>query len=125
MIQVFDPTENVSSADNQQERLPKNQEYLKWYLAGFADGEGCFSVTIHRKPKAKLKWVIDPLFQVYQHKDNSKVLWIYKKILKCGYVSTKGGNPSCYVYCVDKIQDLIEKVFPFFETHPLFGEKHQ
>ncbi len=38
-------SENVSSADNQQERVPRDVEDLKWYLAGFVDGEGCFSVT--------------------------------------------------------------------------------
>ena len=118
-------TENVLSADNQQERVPKNIEYLKYYLTGFADGEGCFSIAISRHKCAKFGWKIDPLFQVYQHKDNSYVLFLYKEILQCGYVSTKGGNPSCYVYCVDKIQTLINVVIPFFESYPLIGEKYQ
>lgn len=117
-------TENALSADNQQERFPKNSECLKYYLAGFADGEGCFSISICRHKFARLKWKIDPLFQVYQHKDNAKILYIFKKILKCGYVSKKGGNPSCFVYCVDKTQELIEVIIPFFERHPLLGEKY-
>ena len=113
------------SADYQQERVPKNREYLKWYLAGFADGEGCFSISIQRSKSAKFRWLFNPLFQVYQHKDNSNVLFIYKDVFKWGYVSTKGGNPSCYVYCVDKIQDLIDYVIPFFTSYPLLGEKYQ
>ncbi len=64
-------TYNASSADNQQERVPKNIDNLKYYLAGFTDGEGSFSVTICKSKYAKLRWKIDPLFQVYQHKDNS------------------------------------------------------
>ena len=117
-------TENASSADNQQERVPKNLEYLKYYLAGFVDGEGSFSVTICKSKFARLRWKIDPLFQVYQHKDNSTILYIFKDVFQCGYVSKKGGNPSCFVYCIDKMQQLLETVIPFFETYPLVGEKH-
>jgi len=118
-------SENVSSADNQQERVPESVENLKWYLAGFADGEGCFSVAISKHKYAKWGWKIDPLFQVYQHKDNSRVLYLYKDVLVCGYVSKKGGNPSCYIYCVDKIADILDKVTPFFLQHPLVGEKYK
>lgn len=118
-------SENVSSADNQQERvLSSTSENLKWYLAGFADGEGCFSVAVCKHKCAKWGWKIDPLFQVYQHKDNSKVLYVYKEILGCGYVSEKGGNPVCFVYCVDKLSDIMYRVVPFFEQYPLIGEKY-
>lgn len=117
-------THNASSADNQQERVPKNRDSLNYYLAGFVDGEGSFSVTICKSKYAKLRWKIDPLFQVYQHKDNSWILHIFKDVFECGYVSEKGGNPSCHVYCVDNIRQLLEKVIPFFEKYPLIGEKH-
>ena len=117
-------TYNATSADNQQERVPKNQDNLKYYLAGFVDGEGSFSVTICKSKFAKLRWKIDPLFQVYQHKDNSKILHIFKDVFECGYVSEKGGNPNCHVYCVDNIRDLLAVVIPFFEKYPLVGEKY-
>jgi hypothetical protein len=117
-------TYNASSADNQQERVPKKLDNLKYYLAGFVDGEGSFSVTICKSKYARLRWKIDPLFQVYQHKDNSRILHIFKDVFKCGYVSEKGGNPSCHVYCVDSIRDLLGIVIPFFEKYPLVGEKY-
>src|SRR3989344_7260550 len=117
-------TYNATSADNQQERVPKNQDNLKYYLAGFVDGEGSFSVTISKSKFARLRWKIDPMFQVYQHKDNSKILHIFKDVFKCGYVSEKGGSPSCHVYCVDSTRDLLGTVIPFFEDYPLVGEKY-
>ncbi len=40
-------------------------------------------------------------------------------------MSEKGGNPSCFVYCVDKIKDLISVIIPFFDMYPLVGEKYQ
>lgn len=115
--------ENASSADNQQERVPRNSENLKHYLAGFADGDGCFSINVHRSKNMRLGWNIDPLFQVYQHKDNSEILHLFKGVLGCGYVSKKGGNPTCHVYCVDNTKDLVSKVIPFFESYPLIGRK--
>ena len=99
-------------------------ERIGHYLAGFADGEGSFSVTICKSKYAKLRWKIDPLFQVYQHKDNSRILHVFKDVFECGYVSEKGGNPSCHVYCIDSIRDLLGKVIPFFEKYPMVGEKH-
>jgi hypothetical protein len=117
-------SENVSRADNQQERVPKDVENLKYYLAGFVDGEGCFSVTICKNKYTSLRWKMDPLFQVYQHKDNSRVLYIFKDVFNCGYVSKKGGNPSCYVYCVDRISDILDRVIPFFDKYHLVGEKY-
>ena len=118
-------TKNVSSTDHQQERIPKDRNNLNYYLSGFVDGEGCFTVSTHRSlTKTRFGWNIDPFFQVYQHKDNSRILFLFKETLGCGYVSTKGGNPSCYVYCVDKIQDLLSVIIPFFERYPLVGEKY-
>lgn len=116
-------SDKALNAGNQQERVPKDSENLCYYLAGFVDGEGSFTVTIHRHP-TRFGWVIDPIFQVYQHKDNAFILYIFKKTFGCGYVSEKGGNPSCFVYCVDKIQQLQDIVIPFFERYPLIGEKY-
>jgi len=110
-------------AGNQQERVPKDSESLHYYLTGFVDGEGSFSISVHRHP-TRFGWVIDPMFQVYQHKDNAFILYIFKKTFQCGYVGTKGGNPNCYVYCVDNTKQLIGRIIPFFEQYPLIGEKH-
>lgn len=110
-------------AGNQQERVPKDSESLHYYLTGFVDGEGSFSISVHRHP-TRFGWVIDPMFHVYQHKDNAFILYIFKKTFQCGYVSTKGGNPNCYVYCVDNTKQLIGRIIPFFEQYSLIGEKH-
>lgn len=116
----------MTSADNQQERVPKDRVNLNYYLAGFVDGGGSFTVSIRNTgAKRRFGWTIDPFFQVYQHKDNSRILFIFKEVLSCGYVSKKGGNPSCFVYCVDKMDDLLSTIIPFFDTYPLVGEKYQ
>lgn len=119
-------TDKDMGADNQQERVPKDRVNLSHYLAGFVDGEGSFTISIHRvKSNHRFGWVIDPFFQVYQHRDNSYVLYLLKEYFGCGYVSEKGGNPSCFVYCIDRISDLREKVIPFFRKYPLIGDKYK
>lgn len=118
-------TDNASSADDQQERVSSDREKLSYYLAGFVDGEGSFSVSIRKTPtKTRFGWTIDPLFQVYQHKDNARILFVFQKFFGIGYVSKKGGNPSCFVYCVDRTSDLIDVIIPFFDSYPLIGEKY-
>ena len=57
------------SADNQQERLLD-----PWYVTGWFDGEGCFSVSVHPHPASKYKWLVDPAVQTYQHKDSLAIL---------------------------------------------------
>ena len=42
-------SENPSGADNQQERLK-----FSWWIVGFTDGEGCFSVSIFRNKTSRL-----------------------------------------------------------------------
>ena len=50
--------DNVSVADNQQERLD-----AEW-IVGFVDGEGCFSVSFFRNKTTKFGWQVFPEFVV-------------------------------------------------------------
>jgi len=64
--------ENVSSADNQQERL----ELYGW-LTGFTDGEGAFTVSILKNLTSKTGWQVFPEFIVTQGaKSKTQVLRI-------------------------------------------------
>jgi len=112
------------SADNQQERLPKKSKYLHYYIAGFVDGEGCFSVSIHRRESARFGWIVDPMFQVYQHKDNRQTLELIKNTFQCGYITEKSGSSNVSTYIVDNRRDLIGKIDPFFRKHQLISNKY-
>jgi hypothetical protein len=118
------PTENAPSADHQQERVPKDKDDLGHYLAGFADGEGCFCVPIRKHPTLASGWIVSPLFEVFQDKGNPEVIFLFKKIMGCGFISYKSGSPNCMVYMVASLHDHLEKVIPFFETYPIIGKKY-
>ena len=70
-------SDNLTSADNQQERLDD-------YLCGYVDGEGSFHVAIQRNPSTRFKWQLVPEFRVSQNPERASVLHILQKHLGCG-----------------------------------------
>ena len=50
-VEQMNGSENPIGADNQQET--ELAEIDPWWVVGFVDGEGCFSVSIHRNDLAK------------------------------------------------------------------------
>ena len=114
------PSNKVTSAGNQQERL----KIMGW-ITGFVDGEGCFSVSIFRNPKAKTKlgWQVFCEFVVSQGEKSRKSLELIKKYFNCGHIITNtrkdNHHENMLKYCVRSVRELKEKIIPFFERHPL------
>ena len=110
-------------ADNQQERPSGIAAY---YITGFVDGEGCFSVTIQKSKNVKLGIQVIPEFHVSQHQNRTEVLQEIKRAFGCGYI--KANDPSnpkdmTSVYVVRNLKDLLNKVIPFFKKYPFISNK--
>lgn len=99
--------------------LPGRRKELMYYLVGFTDAEGCFSVSLKKQEGTRFGWVLDPVFHVTQHKSNRIVLEIFRRTLMCGRIIEKHGQPDTLVYIVDNRRQLAEKVIPFFRRHRL------
>ena len=116
--------DNVSSADNQQERL----KILGW-LVGFTDGEGAFTVSIVRNPTSKTGWQAFPEFVVTQGNKSKDVLYIFRDFFGCGnvYLNRRfdNHNEDIYRYCVRSIRDLRDVIIPFFKENPLKTNKEK
>jgi hypothetical protein len=119
-------SDNVTGGDNQQETATPRRLIDASWVVGFVDGEGCFSVSIHRNPFVRRTpgWQILPVFQVYQHGDHREVLKELVGFFVCGSVRSKGPNSSVWTYAVSGLIKLERHVIPFFEQHPL-KVKHQ
>ena len=115
-------SDNPPGADNQQEttRSPILELDPRW-VAGFVDGEGCFSVSVHRNANARSTggWQLHPVFHVYQHQRYRAVLEALASVFGCGRLRPKGPNSSVWTFAVDGLVDQEEHVVPFFESHPL------
>mgnify|MGYP001401601341 FL=1 len=100
-------SENVSSADNQQERLRK----IGSYIAGFVDGEGSFNVSLRKKKDYKIGWQVVLSFNVSQ-KDIS-MLNLIKRVLACGIIKQRKID-NLYSFDTTNPSDITSKVIPFF-----------
>jgi hypothetical protein len=114
-------SDNPSGADNQQETPQPRVQLDPLWIVGFVDGEGCFSVSVHRNPMMHRHggWQLQAAFQVYQHQNYRSVLEALRSHFRCGYVRPKGPRSDVLTYSVWALRDLEEIIVPFFEVHPL------
>jgi hypothetical protein len=112
---VYD-SDNVTGADNQQERLDG-------YIAGYVDGEGSFSVAVQQNPSCRLGFQLVPELHVSQNADRAQVLELIRERLGCGYIKPNSKRDRAVVLVVRDRSDLLQRVIPFFERCPLLSSK--
>lgn len=95
------------------------EKALKYFLAGFADGESSFSVAIIRHPYQRFGWMINPCFQVYQHEKHREILEVFQFVFNEGIIYRKSGVHPVLNYSINSMRGIQEKVIPFFDKHPL------
>lgn len=110
--------------DNQQERL----KTVGW-VVGFIDGEGCFSVSLHKNPTTKLGWQIMPEFVATQGEKSLKALEKLQSYFDCGriFVNRRYDNhkENLYRFCVRSFTDLKDNIVPFFRENKLQTAKQK
>ena len=111
-------TDNVIGAENQQERLKTTG-----WVVGFIDGEGCFSVSLHKNPTTKLGWQIMPEFVATQGEKSLASLKKLQSFFSCGriFVNHRYDNhrENLYRFCVRSFRELDERIIPFFRKNEL------
>ncbi len=114
---VYD-SDNVTGADNQQERLDG-------YISGYVDGEGSFSVSVQRNQTCRVGFQLVPEFHVSQNGERAQVLEIIRRRLDCGYIKPNSKRDRALVFVVRNREALLERVIPFFERCPLLSTKQE
>lgn len=121
-IMVNLSSKKIIGADNQQGRLN-----FAYWISGFTDGEGCFSIAIINNDTTKFGKQIFPEFVVTQGEKNLSALKKIKSFFKCGniYINRRydNHNENIYRYCVRSINDLAKIIIPFFDNHSLYTSK--
>jgi LAGLIDADG endonuclease len=117
-------SDNPSGAVNQQERPGFEQ-----WIVGFVDGEGCFSISVVRNGLLRLGWQVQHEFSVTQAASSRPALEDLGRYFHCGRIieNTRRDNhrEPLLRYSVKSRQDLIERIIPFFEEHPLITAKQR
>lgn len=120
-MEIMYHSDNALSADNQQERLNP------WWIVGFVDGEGCFSVSTFKNRTCKSGYQTLCEFVVTQGERSKSALEAMKSYFNCGgiYINRRYDNHKYNLlrYCVRKREDLKSKIIPFFQQYPLQSAK--
>jgi hypothetical protein len=93
-----------------------------WFISGFSDAEGSFTIIIDKNNKRTLGWRVQSKFQIGLHKRDLSLLLQIQQFL--------GGIGSIYIhptrnivnYSVDSIKDLAILI-NHFEKYPLLTQK--
>jgi hypothetical protein len=93
-----------------------------FWLAGFASGESTFYLAIF-KSKTKLGEAAAVNFSLAQSIRDSLLIKQLVQYLCCGIYSERATQGAMCTFNVNKLQDLEEKIIPFFDEYPIEGNK--
>lgn len=108
---------------NRKQHSIANKPLNSKFVAGFADAESCYLVSVTRNIANGLKWVVSAKFQFCLHLDDLPLLESIQEFCGgIGYIhkDTKNNKVS---YVVTKISDLHNIIIPFFYKYPLLTQK--
>ena len=96
------------------------------WIVGFVDGEGCFHLDVHMNQTCHWKIQMQPEFTVVQNKVDEQVLYALKAHFECGSVliNRQDKTGTRMMYRVKNINNLNDKILPFFEKHQLKTKKN-
>jgi hypothetical protein len=98
----------------------QKREINPWFITGFTDAEGCFSIKIQPNVKLKTKWRVRPVFSITLHLKDINLLEIIQSNLGVGKIIKSG--EIAVIYAVDSIKD-IAVILNHFDKYPLITHK--
>ena len=91
-----------------------------WFITGFVDGEGSFSISIIRHNGFNTGWCVKPIFQIGLHKKDLSLLEQIKSFFSVGSIY-KDGSQMVH-FRVESVKDLV-LVISHFDKYPLITQK--
>ena len=61
-----------------------------WFITGFADGEGCFTLSLVRNKKLKIGWGVKAVFSIGLHQKDLALLEQIKSFFGVGSIHKQG-----------------------------------
>jgi LAGLIDADG endonuclease len=90
-----------------------------WFVTGFTDAEGCFTIKTQYNPNLKTKWRIRPVFSITLNNKDLPLLKIIQNYLKVGNISQ---SSNMVIYAVDSIRD-VDVIINHFDKYSLITHK--
>nr|ATI20507.1 LAGLIDADG endonuclease [Juglanconis juglandina] len=101
-----------------------NDQVIKdpYWLAGFATGEGCFSVGLYKSRLYKTGFQVSIRFSISQHSCDSKLMESLINYLSCGNYMLHSCRETGE-FIVTKFSSIEDTIIPFFQKYPILGVK--
>lgn len=93
-----------------------------WWVTGFTDGDGGFSVT-PQKTTSHLGHKVNLEYKVSQKDTSIDVLYAIQDYFGCGSVVIDNRKDNTYKFHVTSLKDILDKVIPHFESYALVTSK--
>ena len=93
------------------------------WLTGFTSGEGSLMIEIWADKRYSVDSRVRLSFQLTQHSRDHQLLLLIKEFLGCGDIFSKGDGREVLDLRVRKLDDIINKIIPFFNNYPIRGIK--
>ncbi len=94
-----------------------------WWIVGFVDGEGCFSIDLITNSTMTLGVQVQANFSVTQGIKSRSVLEAIQAHFGCGQIQENvridNHREPLAIYRVRKLMDLRQVIVPFFRNYPL------
>lgn len=94
-----------------------------YFVTGFTDAEGCFSIKIYKNNTSKSDWRVQADYSIFLHLLDASLLKEIQSFFKgVGniYLNTKNNT---VLYRVTKLDDLVNVIIPQFDKYPLESAK--
>lgn len=91
-----------------------------WFVTGFTDGDGSFSVSITKK-KEGIGWKIVPMYTIGLDLKDLDLLVQIKDFFKTGNIYTS--KRGVVYYTVGSVKDIVKYIIPHFDKFPLVTQK--
>ena len=103
----------------------KESEAFCFYVSGFVDGEGCFSISFRKLNRNALGFETRASFSLGQKQTptNYKLLERLRLLFEGGGI--RKDQDGCYKYETRALSHLITKIIPFFKKFPLYSSKSE
>jgi hypothetical protein len=111
---------NVQDVGSRLLKTPSTE--FAWYITGFVDGEGCFSVSFTERRKMLMNLEVRPSFAVGQNKRSLPAMQNMHAYFGCGAIRFSKRDQT-YKYEVRSLMDLRKRIIPHFKKYQLQTSK--
>lgn len=92
-----------------------------FWVSGFVDAEGCFTVIISERKNKTFK--VSVSFEINLHVKDINILYSIQNFFNVGNIIIRKDKPIC-VYRITKVKEIIDVIIPHFSKFPLISCKY-